>query len=78
MSIVLLKDAASQLAQLIQQAAHGEEVIIVDDNKAVAKLVPLPTEEPKPRRAGLGSGKDAILDMAEDFDGPLEDFKDYM
>ncbi len=78
MSTVLLEDAAGRLAQLIEQATRGEEVIIVGDNKAVAKLVPLPTEEPKPRRAGFGSGKDAILYMADDFDAPLEDFKDYM
>ena len=78
MSTVLLEDTDSQLAQLVRQAASGEEVIIIRDNTAVAKLVPLPAEEPKPRRSGYGSGKDDILYMADDFDAPLEDFKDYM
>jgi len=78
MSTVLLEDADSQLAQLLQQATNGEEVIIVRDSTPIAKLVSLPAEEPKPRRSGYGSAKDVILYMADDFDAPLEDFKDYM
>ena len=46
MSIVLLQDADSQLAQLVQQASNGEEVIIVRDSKPIAKSVPLLREEP--------------------------------
>jgi hypothetical protein len=34
-----------------------------------------PKEKPRPV---FGSGKDAILYMADDFDAPLEDFADYM
>jgi len=76
MSTVLLEDADSQLAQLVQQVSTGEEVVIVRDHKPVAKLVPYLHE--KPIRSGYGSGKDDILYMADDFDAPLEDFKDYM
>ncbi len=78
MSTVLLEDADSQLAQLVQQASNGEEVIFVRDSTPIAKLVPMPAEEPKPRRPGFGSGKDKLIYMADDFDAPLEDFKDYM
>lgn len=78
MSYVTIEDAHSQLAQLVDQVSKGEEVIVVRDDKPIAKLVPLPAEEPKPKRPGFGSGKDDILYMADDFDAPLEDFKDYM
>lgn len=78
MSYVTIEDAGTQLAQLVDQVSKGEEVIIVRDSKLVAKLVMLPAGEPKPKRPGFGSGKDAILYMADDFDAPLEDFKDYM
>ncbi len=78
MSIFLLEDDSSQLAQLIQQAGSGEEVIFVRDSIPIAKLVLLPEMNSQPRRPGYGCGKDDILYMADDFDAPLEDFKDYM
>ncbi|MGI4790579.1 MAG: type II toxin-antitoxin system Phd/YefM family antitoxin [Janthinobacterium lividum] len=79
MSQVMLEDAATRLDQLIDQANRGEEVIITRGSTPVAKLVPVPPgEAPKPKRSGYGNGKDNILYMADDFDAPLEDFKDYM
>ena len=80
MSIILLQDAGSQLTQLIQeaQAGDGEEVVFTRDGIPVAKLVLLPETSTQPRRPGYGCGKDDILYMADDFDAPLEDFKDYM
>jgi antitoxin (DNA-binding transcriptional repressor) of toxin-antitoxin stability system len=78
MSQVILEEADIRLAQWVQQARNGEEVTIVRDNIPVAKIVPLPEEKPEPRRPGFGSGKYALIYMAEDFDAPLEDFKDYM
>ena len=78
MSQVMLEDAGPQLAQLIDQARNGEEVTILDDSTPIAKIVPLLTEAPEPRKGGFGSGKYALIYMADDFDAPLEDFKDYM
>jgi len=78
MSHVMLEDADSQLVQLVQQARTGEEVILMRGSAPVAKIVPLPQENIKPRRPGYGSGKNDILYIAEDFDAPLEDFEDYM
>ncbi len=78
MSQLMLEEADSQLAQLIQQARTGEEVVIVHDSVPVARIVSLPEEEPKAIRPGYGNAKDIILYMADDFDAPLEDFKDYM
>ena len=75
---VKLEDADSQLAQLVQQARAGEEVIIVRDDAPIAKIVPLPQTEIEAPRPGFGSGKYALIYMADDFDAPLEDFKEYM
>ena len=83
MSQVLLEDAGSRLAQLIDQASQGEEVIIVRDHTPIAKIVPVSAEElephqPEKRKSGFGNAKDVLIYMADDFDAPLEDFKDYM
>lgn len=77
MSQIMLQDLDSKVTGLVQQAIEGEEVVILRDNIPVAKIVPLP-EWTEKKQGGFGSGKEAILYMAEDFDAPLEDFKDYM
>jgi len=44
----------------------------------------LPSSSPCRRKSqkngniGFGGGKYVLIDMADDFDAPLEDFKDYM
>ncbi len=75
MSTVLLEDADSQLAQLVQQVHSGEEVIIVRDSTPIAQIVPLPPGQPI---SHFGNAKDILIYMADDFDAPLEDFKEYM
>ena len=78
MSQIMLEEVGRQLDQLLVQVRNGEEVTIVDKSTPIAKIVPVLTEEPKKLRPGFGSGKDDILYIADDFDAPLEDFKDYM
>ncbi len=78
MTYATLGDADSQLAQLVNQISKNEEVTVLRDHTAIAKVVLLPMEEPKELRPGFGSGKYALIYMADDFDAPLEDFKDYM
>ena len=69
-----LEEAKSHLADLIDIALGGDEVIITIDNQPVLKLVPV-TISKKPRKAGSAKG---LITMFEDFDEPLEDFKEYM
>ena len=78
MSQVMLEEVGSELAQLVNQARSGEEVIITSGTTTFAVVVSVPTEVTKPIRPGYGDGKDDILYMADDFDAPVEDFKDYM
>ena len=69
-----LDKAKSQLDALIQAALNGEEVVLTRNDEPVLKLVPV--SQPKPRRkAGTAKG---MISMTEDFDEPLEDFREYM
>lgn len=74
MTSVTLEEARSRLAELIEAAQSGEEVVISDADRPVAKLVPV-AEQPHDRKAGSAKGKIVI---ADDFDEPLVDFNDYM
>ena len=82
MTQVTLDEAATQLARLLQAAREGEEVVLTQDDRPVARLVPMDsssngnveTLKPQARR---GSGK-GLFTMAPDFEAPLEDFKEYM
>ena len=77
MSQVMLEDYDGQLVGLVEQALAGEEVFILRDGKAIAKIVALPGGKGEQRKPGFGSGKYALIYMADDFDAPLEDFEDY-
>lgn len=75
MEIVTIENAQAHLSELIDRLQAGEEVVITRNAEPIAKLVVMTTHMP-PRQPGLL--KDKILYMAEDFDAPLEDFKEYM
>ena len=72
---VNIHEAKTQLSKLIQAAINGKQVIIARGNKPVVRLEVLP--EARSHRV-IGNAKDLILSMAEDFDEPLDDFKEYM
>ena len=76
MSTVTLEEAQAHLAELIAKLRPGEEILIIRDQKPVARLVGEATPQRKPRRPGSLRG--SVLYMAPDFDAPLEDFKEYM
>ena len=72
--IVELEVVQATLSELIAGLGPDEEVVIVQNDKTVAKLVPPPLIR-QPRRAGNCKGMITIT--AED-DEHLQDFKDYM
>ena len=74
MYTVTIEDAQLQLAQLIQKAMQGHDIIITQNNIPKAKLVSLKKEK---KQAKFGSAK-GMITMSDDFDAPLEDFKEYM
>jgi hypothetical protein len=62
-----------QVIELIRQLPEEQK------KRALAVLAQeTPPCREKVRRPKFGSGKNDILYMAEDFDAPLEDFKEYM
>lgn len=72
---VTIHEAKTHLSKLIQKALAGEEIIIAKGKQPLIKLVVLPEARPQRR---LGGAKDVILSIADDFDAPLEEMKDYM
>ena len=72
---VNIHEAKTQLSKLIQAALNGKQVIIAKANKPVVRLEVLP--EARSNRK-VGNAKKLIRSMANDFDEPLDDFKEYM
>jgi len=73
MHTVGLQEAAGRLAELIDEVASGEEVVITREDGATFKIVPIAFMPPSPK---FGSAK-GLVKMTEDFDEPLEDFQAY-
>jgi antitoxin (DNA-binding transcriptional repressor) of toxin-antitoxin stability system len=71
---VNIHEAKIQLSKLIQAAVDDRQVIIAWGNKPMVRLEVLP--EARSHRK-IGNSKGLILSMADDFDGPLNDFEDY-
>ena len=71
---VTLEEAKSQLGDLIAKVANGESVVITDDEKPIAQLVPAAPSKPKPQ---FGSCRGMLTILAED-DEHLKDFEEYM
>ena len=74
MTTITIEEAQAQLAQLIDQLAPGEALVITRNARPIANLVGLPAEKPVPV-PGRGRGK--LVIVSED-DDHLEDFEDYM
>ncbi len=72
---VNIHEAKTRLSKLIQAALNGKQVIIARGNKPVVRLEVLP-EARGDRKIGNANG--LVLAMADDFDEPLEDFREYM
>jgi antitoxin (DNA-binding transcriptional repressor) of toxin-antitoxin stability system len=72
---VNIHEAKTHLSKLIQDALSGTEVIIAKNNRPLVRLDVLPEARLKRK---IGQAKGLVLYMADDFDAPLEDFKDYM
>lgn len=73
---VTIEEAQAKLKELVHQLAPGEEIIITEQHKTVARLrgeSAQPVKRPPP-----GLGKGSIIHMADDFDEPLEEMKEYI
>lgn len=72
---VNIHEAKSQLSKFIQKALNGEEVIIARDNKPLVQLEVLPSAR---KERQIGGAKGFVINMANDFNEPLEDLAESM
>jgi antitoxin (DNA-binding transcriptional repressor) of toxin-antitoxin stability system len=75
---VSAEEAKTRLPDLIADAIRGESVFITQDGQQVIQLVPVGDaigDVKLPRQPGSAEG---LIWMADDFDAPLEDFKEYI
>jgi antitoxin (DNA-binding transcriptional repressor) of toxin-antitoxin stability system len=70
---VKLEEAQRRLPELIEEAARGEDVVISRGDSASFRLVPVVEPEPRPI---FGSARGQV-EMADDFDAPVEGFEPY-
>ena len=70
---VNLEQVKTQIPLLIREAINGEEVVIIENNEPIARLVSFRQTKPKPQ---FGSAK-GLITISNDFDEPLEDFNEY-
>lgn len=77
MATITIEEARANLDDLIHRLTPGEEVVITENDRPVAKLVAATPEPPK-RVPRLGGQRGSVLHVAPDFDEPLEDFQEYM
>ncbi len=71
---VSVEEARKRLPALIADAMKGEAVFIKEDENQVVLLVPM-AQGKRDRQPGTAKG---LIHIEDDFDEPLEDFKEYM
>jgi prevent-host-death family protein len=74
MQSVDVTQVQTHLFNLLEQAASGEDVVITKDNQPFVKFVPVIQSQPYPK---FGSAK-GLIEIADDFDEPLEELRRYM
>ena len=67
-------EAKTHLSAILEKVANGASFYITKRGKRIAELKPV---QEKPKRTILGLWKDRMW-IADDFDAPLEEFKEYM
>ena len=70
-----LDEAAKNFAAVIKQVISGEEIVLTDRESPVAKIVSFHPAKVPARRFGCLKG---LVRIGDDFDEPLEDFKEYV
>ena len=77
MTTIALERTQTTLTELIHSLTPGEEVVITENDRNIAKLImTFPTSEFK-KIPQLGTLRGTVLSM-DHFDDPLEDFEEYM
>jgi prevent-host-death family protein len=85
MSTITLQEAQADLAELVHRHALGEGVTITENDRPVARLIPVPIvrqRPPRPRPPVTGVPKagryEGRLVVPDDFKEPLEEIREPM
>jgi prevent-host-death family protein len=82
MSTISLNEAQRTLAEIIHRLAPGDIVTITENDRPVARIVPVPairTRPPRPPVTGVPrAGSVPGLVVPDDFKAPLEELREYM
>jgi len=85
MSTITLHDAQARLADLIHGLSPGQVLTITENDRPVARLVPVPLvrqRPPRPRPPVTGVPKagqyEGRLVVPDDFKEPLDEMREYM
>ena len=76
MTAISVCEAQASLSQLIHRLTPGEELLLTEDDRPVAKLVATMSERNQVPK--LGTQRGLVIYMAPDFDAPLDDFQEYV
>ncbi len=74
MTKVAMPEAKERLDELLQAAKQGSEVVITEKDGSETLLIPVV----RTLREGFIGCMKGTIHMTEDFDAPLDDFKEYM
>jgi prevent-host-death family protein len=84
-STITLHDAQARLADLIHGLSPGEVLTITENDRPVARLIPVPLVQqrpPRPRPPVTGVPKagscEGLFVVPDDFKDPLEEMREYM
>ena len=72
---ITAQEAKTYFSKLLDDVASGAKIIITRHGKPVAEMNPPPARR---KQAKIGCAKSPNFYTADDFDAPLEVFKDYM
>lgn len=73
---ISIDEAGAKLPELIHGLHAGDEIIITEGERPVARLLPAVAGKAGSRRLGTLHG--TVTYIAPDFDAPLDDFQEYM
>jgi prevent-host-death family protein len=68
MAQVDIKDADGHLSGLLSRVAGGEEIVLAESGRPVARLIPF-----RPRRQRILGQDKGLFKVPDDFDAPLPD-----
>ncbi len=74
MTTITLQEAQSHLGEVVHRLTPGEELVITENNKPVAKLVAAVPPAESRKVPQLGTLRGTVLSM-EHFNDPLEEFE---